>query len=125
MANIIKRFARHRDDMRLANFQRVRGLDAEWKLLRCPTEYCLPNLTPLGANRNLRANRSNVVSGGIIWPVFGTISRTVSDLTGNIQSAGVEKHPGVEHLRRRGRRPLLPPTTSIWRPEITFLQMVQ
>ena len=46
MANIIKRLARHRDDMRLANFQRVRGLDAEWKLLRCPTEYCLPNLTP-------------------------------------------------------------------------------
>ena len=41
VANIIKRFARHRDDMRLANFQRVRGLDAEWKLLRCPTEYCL------------------------------------------------------------------------------------
>jgi hypothetical protein len=46
MANIIIRFARHRDDMRLANFQGVRGLDAEWKLLRCPTEYCLPNLTP-------------------------------------------------------------------------------
>ena len=65
MANIIKRFARHRDDMRLANFQRVRGLDAEWKLLRCPTEYCLPNLTPLWANRNLGANRSDVVSGGI------------------------------------------------------------
>src|SRR6266853_4079071 len=32
MANIIKRFARHRDDMRLAKFQRVRGLDAA-----CPT----------------------------------------------------------------------------------------
>jgi hypothetical protein len=25
MANVIKRFARHRDDMRLENFQRVRG----------------------------------------------------------------------------------------------------
>ena len=60
MANIVKRFAHHRDDMRLANFQRVRGLDAEWKLLRCPTEYCLSNLTPLWANRNLRANRSEV-----------------------------------------------------------------
>src|SRR5580765_116056 len=65
MADIIKRFARHGDDMRLANFQRVRGLNAEWKLLRCPTEYCLPNLTPLRANRNLGANRSKVVSGGI------------------------------------------------------------
>src|SRR6266550_2690791 len=65
MGNIIKRFARHRDDMRLANFQRVRGLDAEWKLLRCPTEYGLPNLTPLWANRNLGANRSDIVSGGI------------------------------------------------------------
>src|SRR5207237_8472836 len=65
MANIIKRFARHRDDMRLANFQRVRGLDAEWKLLRCPTEYCLSNLAPPWANRNLGANRSDVASGGI------------------------------------------------------------
>src|SRR6184192_1542851 len=65
MANIIKRFARHRDYMLLANFERVRGLDAEWKLLRCPTEYCLPNLTPLWANGNFGANRSRVVSGGI------------------------------------------------------------
>src|SRR5580765_6230568 len=65
MANIIKCLARHRDDMRLANFQSVRGLDPKWKLLRCPIEYCLPNLTPLWANRNLGANRSDVVSGGI------------------------------------------------------------
>jgi len=28
--------------MRLTDFQRVRGLDAKWELLRCPTEYCLP-----------------------------------------------------------------------------------
>jgi len=66
MAKIIKRFARHRDHMRLANFQRVRGLDAEWKLLRCPTEYCLPNLAPPWANRNRGANHSNVVSGSIL-----------------------------------------------------------
>src|SRR5207248_4435413 len=66
MANIKIRFARHRDDMRFANFQCVRGLDAEWKLLRCPTEYFLPNLTPPWANRNLGANRSDVVSGGIL-----------------------------------------------------------
>src|SRR5690242_5802695 len=65
MAEIIKRFTRHRDGMRLAKFQRVRGLDAEWKRLRRPTEYGLPNLTPLWANRNLGANRSDVVSGGI------------------------------------------------------------
>src|SRR5205085_10223564 len=65
MANIIKRFARHRDDMRLANFQRVRGLDAEWKLLRSPTKHRLPNLTPPWANRNLGANRSDVLPGGI------------------------------------------------------------
>src|SRR5437762_9476341 len=65
MTNIIKRFARHRDEMRLANFQRVRGLDAEWKLLRRPSEYRLPNVTPLWANRNLGANRSDVVSGSI------------------------------------------------------------
>jgi hypothetical protein len=51
-----------------------------------------------------------------------SISRTVSDLTGKIQSAGVEKQPGVEHLRCKARRPLVPPTTSIWRPETTLLQ---
>ena len=66
VTDIIKRLARHRDDMRFVNFQRVRGLDAKWKLLRCPTEYCLPNLTPPWANRNLGANRSDVVSGGIL-----------------------------------------------------------
>ena len=66
MSNIIKRLARHRDDMGLANFQRVRGLNAEWKLLRCPTEYRLPNFTPPWANQNLGANRSEVVSGGIL-----------------------------------------------------------
>src|SRR4026208_1436967 len=66
VADVIECFARDRNDMRLANFQRVRGLDAEWKLLRCPTEYCLPNLTPPWANRNLGANRSDVVSGGIL-----------------------------------------------------------
>ena len=60
MADIIKRFARHGNDMRLVKFQRVRGLNAEWKLLRRPTEYCLPNLAPLWANRNLGANRSEV-----------------------------------------------------------------
>ena len=54
-----------------------------------------------------------------------SISRTVSDLTGKIQSAGVERQPGVEHLRCKARRPLVPPTTSIWRPEITVLQPVQ
>ena len=58
-------FARHRDDMPLANFQRVRGLDAEWKLLRCPTKHHLPNLTPLRANRNFGANCPDVVPGGI------------------------------------------------------------
>src|SRR5438045_9089550 len=54
-----------------------------------------------------------------------SISRTVSDLTGKIQSAGVEKQPGVEHLGCKARRPLVPPTTSIGRPEITLLQIVQ
>ena len=49
----------------------------------------------------------------------------MSDFTGNIQSAGVEKQPGVEHSRRKARRPLVPPTTSIWLPEITFLQMLE
>ena len=50
MANIIKCFASHRDDMRLAKFQRVRGLDAEWKLLRCSNRILFAGShTTLGA----------------------------------------------------------------------------
>jgi hypothetical protein len=48
VSNIIKRFTRNRDYMQLANFERVRGFDAEWKALRGPTEHRLPNLTPFG-----------------------------------------------------------------------------
>jgi hypothetical protein len=29
-----------------ANFQRVRGLEREWKLLRGPAKHCLSNLAP-------------------------------------------------------------------------------
>src|SRR6266480_2884803 len=87
MANIIKRFARHRDDVRLAKFQRVRGLDAEWKLLRCPTKHCLPNLTPFWANRNLGANRSDVVSGGIL-------KREVLERKGTLHRVFLEWHRG-------------------------------
>ena len=36
-----------------------------------------------------------------------SISRTVSDLTGKSQSAGVERQPGVEHLICKARKPLL------------------
>src|SRR4026209_510294 len=87
MANIIKCLARHRDDMRLANFQSVRGLDPKWKLLRCPIEYCLPNLTPLWANRNLGANRSDVVSGGIL-------KREVLERKGTLHRVFLEWHGG-------------------------------
>ena len=65
MANIIIRFTCNRDDVLLGNFERVSGLDAEWKLLLCPTEYCLPNVTPPWANRDLGTNRSDIVPGGI------------------------------------------------------------
>jgi hypothetical protein len=36
VANFIKGFSRNRDHMWLKNFERVRGFDAEWKLLRRP-----------------------------------------------------------------------------------------
>src|SRR2546423_2822667 len=62
---IVKRFAGNSDDVRPNNFERVRGFDREWKLLRRPAKHCLPNLVPLWANGNFRANRSDVVSGGI------------------------------------------------------------
>src|SRR6266480_3461990 len=65
VANIIKRFARHRDYMRLTKFERVSGFDPEWKFLRRPAKDCLPNLAPLGADWNLGANRSYVVAVGI------------------------------------------------------------
>jgi hypothetical protein len=65
VANVIKGLSRDRDHMRIANSERVRGLDAEWKLLRRPAKHNLPNLTPLGANGDLGANRSNAVAVGI------------------------------------------------------------
>ena len=65
MCNIVKRFADNGDDVLLANFERVRGFDAEWKLLRRPAKHYLPNLTPLWANWNFGADSSNVVSVGI------------------------------------------------------------
>src|SRR5437764_9175250 len=42
MANIIKRFTCNGDDVLLANFELVSGLDAEWKPLRRPAKHCLP-----------------------------------------------------------------------------------
>src|SRR6478752_8551311 len=78
MANIIKRLARYRDDMRLANFQGVRGLDAKRKLLRCPTEYCLPanahivggrTGTPLTASVGETYIRGRSFSSFVRWPV--------------------------------------------------------
>jgi hypothetical protein len=79
VADVIECFARDRNDMRLANFQRVRGLDAEWKLLRCPTEYCLPNLTPLWANRNLGANRSQAFASDSVPDPEGVTLLMLSD----------------------------------------------
>ena len=56
VANVIERFACHRDDVWLANFERMGGFDVEGKLLSRPTEYSLPDLAPLWANWNLGAN---------------------------------------------------------------------
>src|SRR5437016_4665903 len=66
VSNIVERFTRNRDYMRLANFERVRGFDAEWKLLRRPAEHSLPDLAPLWANGNLCADGSNAVATGIL-----------------------------------------------------------
>ena len=65
VGNVIERFTRNSDDMRFANFERVCSFDIEGELLIRPTEYTLPDLAPLWANRNFGANRSNVVAVGI------------------------------------------------------------
>jgi hypothetical protein len=66
VANIVERFTRNRDYMRLANLERVRGFDAEWKLLRRPSKHHLPNLVPLWANGNFGADSSHAVATGIL-----------------------------------------------------------
>ena len=66
VANIIKRFARDCDDVLFANFERVRGFDAERKFLHRPTENSLPNLAPLQANGNLGAYSSHAVATRIL-----------------------------------------------------------
>ena len=65
VCHVVERLASASDYVLLANFERVRGFYIERKLLRGPAKHCLPNLTPLWANGNFRANRSDVVSGGI------------------------------------------------------------
>ena len=54
VANVIKSFSRDCDHTRLANFERVRGFDAERKLLRRPAKHYLPNLTTLGRRESRR-----------------------------------------------------------------------
>ena len=66
VANVIKGFSRDRDHMRLAKFERVSGFDTEWKLLRRPSEHCLPNLTRLWVDGNLGADSSHAVAPGIL-----------------------------------------------------------
>jgi hypothetical protein len=53
--NVIERFARNCDDVLVADFERLRGLDCERKLLCRPAKHSLPNLTPLWANGNFGA----------------------------------------------------------------------
>ncbi len=65
VANIIKSFSRDRDDMLLVNFEPGRCFDTEWKLLCRPARDSLANLTPLWANGNFGANRSNTIAIGI------------------------------------------------------------
>ena len=54
MANVIERFACHRDDVRLANFERVCSFDREWKLLPRPAEHNLSNFTTTLGQREFR-----------------------------------------------------------------------
>src|SRR5439155_2405612 len=49
-------------DMRLANFEHVRGFNAKWKLLRCPAKHCLPNVAPFWPDGNFRADSSCIVA---------------------------------------------------------------
>jgi hypothetical protein len=48
VTNVIKGFSRDCDHVRLANFERVRGFDVEWKPLCRPPENNLPQFAPLG-----------------------------------------------------------------------------
>src|SRR5205823_5449478 len=58
--------SRDRDHMWVTNFERVRGFDAERKLLRRPAKHCLPKLTPLWADWDLGADSSHAVATGIL-----------------------------------------------------------
>jgi hypothetical protein len=65
VCNVVKGFARHRDHMRLKKFELFGCLETERKTPQRPTENSLPNLAPLGANRNFRANGSYSVFAGV------------------------------------------------------------
>ena len=65
VANVVERFARDSDDVRLANFERVCSFHVAGKLLGRPTKYSLPDLAPLRANWDFGADSSDSVSGSI------------------------------------------------------------
>lgn len=58
----VKGSSRDRAYMRLANLERVRGFDTEWKLLRRPAKHSLSNLAPCWANGNLGTDSSHAAT---------------------------------------------------------------
>jgi hypothetical protein len=50
----------------LVNFQRMGGFDVEGKLLRRPSEYSLPDLAPIRANRDFDADSFDSVPRSVL-----------------------------------------------------------
>ena|SRR5260370_35104744 len=80
----------------------MRGFDTEWKLLRRPSEHCLPNLTPLWANRNFGADGSKVVAVGIFKRDVNVA--VCFNFCVNIRQIYASNTPGLERKRARFRK---------------------
>ena len=65
MCDVVKGFARNRDDM-LGNCKVVDGLEREWELLLRPAEHNLSNLAPLRSNGNFGTRSAKVVAVGVL-----------------------------------------------------------
>ena len=80
----------------------MRGFDAEWKLLRRPTENGIPNLAPLWPNGNLSTDSSHAVVTGILKHNVNVA--ICFNFCVNIRQIYASNTPGLERKRVRFRK---------------------
>lgn len=116
VVNVVKRFARHSDDVRVNDLENLVRFDAKRKFRIGPTENRLTNFAPPGANRNFDANPGRFLSGRVFQ---GNVNVAVG-LDSHINNAARERipflfnrQPCFRFSRQRNFRPWPLPSVNI------------